>query len=570
MISNRNLFILGSILLLFFIVVSSYYSVISPPPLGTFTTDEHFIGDSGVFLLYGNPPKNLDWPALPSTFIAYIIFLIQCTLYIIEHITEVKSPIDIFNFFDFKAFYYLQHKEEFVIWERTTQLFLTSYFVFKTMQFIAYSKHKLLTIEAKSIFIILVVSSSAIWSASFLIRPEALSGSLFLYIVFKILFTEKILIKEARVFVVLYMLVCSQRFIFLFLSPFILGTLYIHLKGQKIALRTYLNYGLFMIVLMFALVPFLITDTFMVFKAFLGGILAKLNHSQMETFINLPFIFSVFKNPINILFLFLSLLGYWFMIKKYPSRIITYLFLGNIFLFLFSSLRSSELYPSHVFPVTIISNLSTGFGLLSLIQLLKGNSKWISILAFSLILVISSTQDLYITHTNISDQQKNLAQAINWIKSNINKDDKILLDLDFEGFIPKNKECLIREFKANNDEKYLVRKLSNMLKLNTSDSTHSTDIPVLVKSFASEDEKLLDFQYRVLLKYADTNITNSFNTYYLFVNNETMSHCLVQEDALKRFDQGEFHYLVTKIKLLNHIPIKSFGESFWVYENNKN
>lgn len=50
-----------------------------------------------------------------------------------------------------------------------------------------------------------------------------------------------------------------------------------------------------------------------------------------------------------------------------------------------------------------------------------------------------------------------------------------------------------------------------------------------------------------------------------------MSHCLVREDALNRFENGEYHYLISKAQLENKKPIKTFlktgGTGFWIYEN---
>lgn len=570
MYSTRSLSYVFFGILLIFITISFYYGIISPPPLITYTTDENFIGESGIFLLFGNTPRALEWAALPSTFIAYLIFLIWCGISIISQVKSLHGLTDILSVIDKNAFYYLNHREEFVIWERVIQILLVGFIIFKTIQFIIHSKHPALNDNLKTILIILCVSSDIIWVTVPLIRPEALSGSLFLLITIKILFIEKISPKIATSILILFILTVTQRLIFLFLSPFVLGGIMIHLWQQNIGWKVYFKYLSIVFLAIFAFMPFIITDTFVVLKSFLGGVFIKLNHDKMDTYFNMTYINDFLGKPLNIILSLLAVIGTWFIIKKHPSKLLIFLFLGNFIFFLFTSLKAAQLYVTHTFPLAMMGLILIGFGLAGILELIKGKSKQWVLIGFSIILIVNSLYAVAKNNADIKEQQQNLADAIAWVKS-LKNNEKIALELDFDGLIPKNKGTLMREYQANASEKYRIGKLHRLLKVPQSDTLNKFPLPIIAQSFAFEDEKLFDTQYQIALKYIDTDNRKRFDTDYFFENNSMMSHCLVREDALQRFETGEYHYLISKAQLDNKKPLKTFlktgGTGFWVYEN---
>jgi hypothetical protein len=571
MYSTRSLSFISIGILLIFVAISFYYGIFSPPPLITYTTDENFIGESGIFLLFGNTPRALEWAALPSTFIAYFIFLIWCIISLISKLSSLNGLTDILSVIDKNAFYYLNQREEFVIWERVIQIMLIGFVIFKTVQFIINSKHSALNYNLKIILTILCVCSDIIWVTVPLIRPEALSGSLFLLITVKILFSEKITPKIATIILILFILTFTQRLIFLFLSPFVLGGILIHLWKQNIDWKVYLKYLTIILLAFFAFMPFIITDTLVVLKSFLGGVFIKLNHDKMDTYFNMTYINEFMRKPLNIVLSILSIIGTWFIIRKYPSKLLISLFLGNFLFFLFTSLKAAQLYVTHTFPLSMMSIILIGFGLAGILELIKGKSKKWVLIGFSIILIVNSLYAVEKNNAEIKEQQQNLADAIAWIKS-LKNNEKIALELDFDGLIPKNKATLMREYQANASEKYRIGKLHRLLKVPQSDSLDKFTLPIIAQSFAFEDEKLFDTQYQIALKYIDTDSRKRFDTDYFFENNSMMSHCLVREDALSRFANGHYRYLISKAQLENKKPIKTFlktgGTGFWVYENN--
>ena len=569
MYSIRNLSVFSSITLLILLSISFYHGIISPPPLITFTTDENFIGESGIFLIFGMTPRALEWAALPSTLIAYLMFILWCGFSLLKNISIIHNLPDILSIFDKNAFYYLNHREEFVIWERWIQLFLVGFIIFKTIQFILNSEHSVLKPEIKFILTALCLCSDVMWVAVPLIRPEALSGSLFLFLIVRILFTDKITPRVAASLLVIFILSFTQRLIFLFFGPFVVGSILINLWPQKIHWKTYLYYLGFLILTLLALMPFIITDTFVVLKSFLGGVFTKINHDKMDSYFNMTYINNFIKEPVNLIFSTLCMIGIWFLIKLHTSKLITIIFVLNYLLILFSSLKAAQLYNTHTFPLSVMAIVMIAFGVYGILLFTREKSRKLIISVLSTILLINTVWTIQKNKDLVNAQQQNLANAIAWIKT-LKNNEQILVSLDFDGLIPKNKSSLLREYYANASEIYRLNKLSKLLKLPANDSLSKFTIPILAQSFAFEDEKLFDTQYQIALKFVDTDSTKRFDADYFFENNFNMSHCYERNDALKRFVEGKYHFIISKEQIPNAKPIKSFlqggGDNFWAYE----
>ncbi|PWK26514.1 hypothetical protein LV89_02359 [Arcicella aurantiaca] len=565
MYSIRNLSIISIIILLILLIISIYFGIVSPPPIITYTTDENFIGESGIFLFYGNTPRALEWAAIPSTFIAYFLFLVWTGYTLFTQIGTFHSLSDILTIIDKNAFYYLNHRETFVIWERYVQIFLVGFIIFKTIQFIIHCQNNSLNNQTKFMLVLVCLCADFLWLSVPIIRPEALSASIFLYILIQILFTDKITPKSAFYIIFLFFVVITQRLIYLFLSPFVFISILVMLKNEKISLKRFLNLILISVVALFALMPFIITDTLVVMKSFLGGVFIKINHDPMASFFNMSFINAFVSQPMNIFFSIFALIGIWYFYKQHQSKTLVLIFLGNFFFFMFSSLKASQLYSSHTVPMSIMALILIGYGLGNIIKL---NTNWKITLA-GLLLLTNTSYSIFKNNREIKSQQANLADAIAWIKT-LPNNEKIACELDFDGLLPKNKSCLQREFLLNASDNYRINKLNSLLKLPANDSLNKFSLPIVAQSFAFEDEKLFDTQYQIALKYYDSAVINRYDVDFFFESNKNMSHCLVQQEAFNNFAAGKYHYLVTKQNLSEYTPIKTFmksgGDSFWVYE----
>jgi hypothetical protein len=361
----------------------------------------------------------------------------------------------------------------------------------------------------------------------------------------------------------------TQRLIFLFFGPFVVGSILLQFWQQKLPFKTYLNYlGVVMLALL-AIMPFIITDTFVVLKSFLGGVFIKINHDEMGTYFNMSYINNFVKEPINLIFSIFCLIGIWFFIKLHPSKLTVIIFVVNFLLILFSSLKAAQLYNTHTFPLSIMAIVLIAFGTYGSFTWLEEKRKMPVLCILGLILLANTFWAIQKNNSSVFEQQQNLSDAIAWVKS-LNNNEKVLLSLDFDGLVAKNKDCLLREYEANANENYRMNKLSKLLKMPPSDSLSKFTLPILAQSFAFEDEKLFDTQYQIALKYVDTDRGKRFDTDYFFNNNFNMSHCYEKMEALKRFSEGKYHYVVSKEQIGSLKPIKSFlksgGDIYWAYE----
>jgi hypothetical protein len=290
----------------------------------------------------------------------------------------------------------------------------------------------------------------------------------------------------------------------------------------------------------------------------------------METFFNMDYINAFFEKPFNIILTVLSLFGTYFIFKFYHKKSIIFLFLGNLLFFLYTSLKSAQLYITHTYPMAIMFLILIGFGLVGLVSLLKESKRVFAYWAIVILLIVNTLGEIYANNSAIYSQQKNIADVISWVKST-NNNEKIALPLDFDGLLPKNKACIFREYQANASENYRFEKLLKLLKIPVSDSISKFSLPIIAQSFAFEDERLFDTQYQVELKYIDSDTEKKFDTDYYFFKTDNMSHCILKSDAMKDFNEGKYHYLVSDEKLSGFSHLKSFetagGISFWVYEN---
>ena len=74
-----------------------------------------------------------------------------------------------------------------------------------------------------------------------------------------------------------------------------------------------------------------------------------------------------------------------------------------------------------------------------------------------------------------------------------------------------------------------------------------------------------------VFSYININLNNIVHfRVIMFKNNNNMSHCYVENEALNRFKEGKYHYLISQVQMPDLKPVKSFlkggGDIFWAYE----
>ena len=553
--------LLGLVILLVFIS-----GVIIPPFHGYYTTDENFVADSGVLLWYGNTPRGLDWPASPSMLFYFMVFGIACFKSILANSGNIHGLVSVFESFDLEAYKYLWDREPYILLGRAVQILVVGYILYQTIRLIHKRNHLLLTSSLQLFLPIVLVASTITFANMPVLRPEAISGSLFILLIARLIFTDSLTTRDIITCAVLFGLILAQRLIFAFFIPFYVIAIFLLVSQHKV--KNVLFSLLIMMLSFIIFCPFIISDTLVIMKSFVGGIIAKMNDKPMGTFFNMEYLKVYFSEPINYIILILSALGIFQILKM--KKILYYVLIGNLFLFLFLVLRSSKIYDTHVLPAGVINLFLVGFGLSYIAEKGKATGQKIA-LVFTAILVFSSFSEAYAQHKRVH-ARLNMHAASEWILS-LPSGTKMLMNPEFEFYIPKTEACLLREKAQNLDTLKMIKKINFLLGNKGAAELSEKDLPVIANAFAFEDEKQYDAQYRILLKYASSEKRKMYDYDIYFDAIELASHSVQTQEAIKEFRAGKYEYMVTEYQLDGKTPVRIFnkdeGSYYYVYNNPK-
>jgi hypothetical protein len=532
-----------------------YVSVITPPFLGYFTVDENFIADSGVFLWYGATPRCLDWPATPSVLAFFIIFGVQLVYHSITHLGEFTTFIDLFESIDRVAFQYLISRQELLVVGRSVQLLLVGIFILLFIRYLFKKDHSLLNTETRFALSLIVVTSYILWFNAPVLRPEAISASIFIYLLARLLFTDSLSSRQCLFLGILFGIVLAERLLFVFVAPILLAAVYF--KAQRTPIHHTIRFFLVTLGVFILLCPFLITDPLVILKSFFGGILAKMQDKPMPTFFNEEFIKAYFMNPINYFIVLASLLGCWVLLKS--RSLFHYILVGNWLLFLFMVLRSAKIYDTHVLPAGIFTLFATALGIGYLADKVGKNRS--TVLAAVLILPIA-LHNLF-NYVNFQEQshiESNFAKAYYWINE-LPEGTRLLVHPELDFYLLKSRESLAWNLEQNRDSLKMIRKLNYIMGNKGEQAIRLETLPFVARSFAFEDERLYEIQYQLLNRYGTESELKKYTYFVLLDNTILASNSVRTEDALVDFDNGKYEYLITDILFENREPFKVFANA---------
>ncbi|MCF2444233.1 hypothetical protein L0657_09710 [Dyadobacter sp. CY345] len=538
-------------------------SVVFPPFHGYYTTDENFVADSGVLLWYGNTPRGLDWPAAPHMLFYYLTFGVSCLLATIQNIGNLTGLISVFDIFDLQAYKFLTYREPFILIGRTFQILAVGFILYRTSVILYRQNHELLIEPVKLFLPIIFITSMLVLNTSPVLRPEAISGNLFILLLARMIFSDSLTQKEIVVYSGVFGLILAERLIFAFFVPFFIGAVFLLANRKKFQNA---GFSLLMIFITFVIFcPFIITDTLVIMKSFVGGIIAKINDKPMGTFFNREYIGQFLKEPVNIVILILAALGLYAMLRT--RKILYFLLIGNTFLFLFLVLRSSLIYDTHVLPAAVVTMFLVGLGLGFVAERIN---IWGIRIAAVVMIIIATTNIVSSAKYHLRVHKRlNMHDACAWI-STLPSETRMLVNLEFEFYVPKSEQCLLREQALNNDNRKMIRKLNYLLGSKAGMEVEGKDLPIIANAFAFEDERQYDSQYKILLKYTPGEKSKVYDYDVYFEAVELASHSIKTDLAFQDFEKGKYEYLVTEKFLKDRKPIKIFdkewGVQYYVYK----
>lgn len=529
-----------------------YVSYVQPPVSGYFTTDEQFIADSGVFMLYGATPRCLDWPGIPMVLVFYALALGQCGLNLLTEATSGHlTAADAFRVIDQTTYQYLLDRTPLLSAGRGVQLLLVFGLLFGGIRIIYRARPSLLPSSMRFPLVVLLCTSFDMMAGAPVIRPEALAYALFAVASLLVLFGN---FKEgswrlpALVLGVMALLI-SQRLIFVFTFPFLLGGLLLRMgfSGRRAAGAL----GLLLLCILLTM-PFLFTDTFVVLKAFLGGMLMKVGASAQATYFNWDYIqTSVLGNP-TVWQAVLVLMGCVALWRYYPHRGVAAFLLGNLLFLTLTIFHASLIYHTHTLPIRCLAFFPLLYGLYWLFQLTKRVALVYALLA----LYVASNGYEGWTMMQASFYSNPVWQVVAYLKT-LPDTRRVLLDPIFDNVAPRSQKTLTRELAAIQDLKLTQLKYSRQL-----GGGVSTDIPVALTTTLSEDERLALLQRQILLRYTPAG---RFPDSYIYTDAPGFVNYFGDKATLiDGFKKGTYDYLITYEPMPDRQPERIFrSPAFW-------
>ena len=332
-----------------------FVTFIYPPDGGYFTTDEQFIADSGVFMVYGATPRCLDWPGIPMVLVFYLLGLGQSALNIIGAAGHGGlSAVGVFGIIDQTTNAYLLDRIPLIRAGRLVQILLVFGLLIGTVRTIYRADSaRLPPVMRLPLAIILCLQYDClVWPPA--IRPEGLAYALFVCLSVQLLFGEQAQRGWRLTVLILTALLLSQRLLFVFTMPFILGTLLVRV-GPNWRQAVRIVGGLLVCLLL--TMPFLWTDTLVLLKSFFGGLLMKVNGGTQASFFNWGYVQTMVLPAPTAWLPLLTVLGgvaFW---RFYPSKLTAGLLVGTLALLTVSIFHSSVIYITHTLPLRAMSVL---------------------------------------------------------------------------------------------------------------------------------------------------------------------------------------------------------------------
>lgn len=534
-----------------------WVSFVQPPDGGYFTTDEQFIADSGVFMLFGATPRCLDWPGIPMVLVFYLLALGQCLINLVgAAISGGLSAVGVFEVVDKTAYAYLLDRVPLIVAGRLVQILWVGGLLFWCVRIIYRASATLLPPVLRLPLIVIIALQYDVLTSTPVLRPEGLSYALFAVASLLILFgtfPARSWKQPATVLFIIALLV-SNRLLFVFTFPFLLGGLLLRLgwSWQRAV-------GLLGTLLVFLLLtmPFLWTDSFVLLKAFAGGMLMKVSGAQ-TSFFNWGYVQSMVLPAPTVWQLLLMPVGAVAFWKWYPNRGIAALLIGNLLLLTISIFHSSTIYITHTLPLRTMGLFLLAYAAFGLYQFTQ--RRWV-MYGLAALLALSHLAESVLLEADLL-RPSTFWQTADFLKT-LPANTPVLIESEFDNITPRSRHTLMREMEAIQNQALTQVKYDRQF-----GGKISTTLPVALRTSLSEDDRLAVLQRQIQAQY--TPLNKYVDLYYFSPNTGFINYFVEQNPAFADFVKGRYTYLITH-EILPYRPVAAFDKpshsgSYYIYK----
>jgi hypothetical protein len=534
-----------------------WISFVQPPDRGYFTTDEQFIADSGVFMLYGATPRCLDWPGIPMVLVFYLLALGQCAINLVGAAASGGlSAVGVFEVVDKTAYVYLLDRVPLIVAGRLVQILLVGGLLVWCVRIIHRANSSLLPPVLQLPLIVVLCLHYDILTSTPVIRPEGLAYALFAVASLLILFGEfpaRSWRLPATVLLLIALLI-SHRLLFVFTFPFLLGGLLLRMGWSW---QRALSLVGTLLVFMLLTMPFLWTDTFVLLKAFAGGMLMKVSGTQ-TSFFNWDYITSmVLPAPTvwQLVLLPIGALAFW---RWYPHKGVAALLIGNLLLLTISIFHSSTIYITHTLPLRTMGLFLLAYAGYGLYQVTK--RRW-TLYGLATLLAVSQIAESILLEADLL-RPSTFWQVADFLKK-LPANTPVLIEADFDNVTPRSQKALLRELRAIEDQTLTQVKYDRQF-----GGKISTTIPIALHTSLAEDDRLAVLQRQVQAQYTPPNTYVDLS--YFSPNAGFVNYFVDQKTSFADFATGRYTYLITH-EQLPYTKVASFDQpshsgAYYVYK----
>ena len=512
---------------------SLWISFVQPPDGGYFTTDEQFIADSGVFMLYGATPRCLDWPGIPMVLVFYLLALGQVVINLIAAAAAGPlSAVGVFGVVDQTAYTYLLDRVPLIVAGRLVQILLVAGLLVWCVRIIHRAVPTLLPPALRlPLVAIICLQYDALTNPS-VIRPEGLGYALFAVASLLILFGgfPARSWRQPAVVVLLIALLISHRLLFMFTFPFLLGGLLFRM-GFTVR-RTLAVLGTLVLAVLLTM-PFIWTDSFVLLKAFAGGMLMKVAGTQ-TSFFNWDYIRTmVLPAPTvwQVLLLPIGAVAFW---RWYPNRGVALLLIGNLLLLTVSIFHSSTIYITHTLPLRTLSLLLLAYAAWGLYQV--SGRRWL-LYGVTAAIALANVAESLLLETDLL-RTSTFWQAAEFLKT-LTANTPVLIESDFDNITPRSRQTLLRELQAIQDQSLTQKKYNRQF-----GGDVGTSLPVALRTSLSEDDRLAILQRQIQAQYTPPN--RYVDLTYMAPTTGYINYFVEQKSGIDDFLAGRYTYLITR------------------------
>ena len=525
----------------------------SLPPNGLYNVDEKTLTDSAMYLLGGQSPVILEWPAGFSLLLLYLLYFLKALFCLLPSLLTEPGTPTLFHGFAFEIYRYNIDPWANIRLARGVFAILS---LLPMLGVFLAGKHK----DQPFLFLLLL---SALFSPYWTIQswsalPDSLTTGLWFFLIadYALRFQGK-----PRDFIrmsVLYGLILSAKLTYLAFLPVFLFIPFLHSPGIKQGTR---RMGLMLACLTTTFLifcPFLLTDTLMLLKGFVGNFLSKTQGgtgSWQSLFLtHLPGLtgwFLLAGVPLGLYFG-----GQFLGAKKHL------LLIAACCLLILPAGNAHHVYSRYVLPLLPFLCIWAAIGYSRLLTdtRIPRRVQIIGLILSGLLILLPGIYHI-LGDYRLLHQPTNRQACVQWVLDNLSAHTSLSANAELQDHLLPDSVALERIISMNTDPERIAHRRTQSLELAGIPSSPSLIHNPLLIAVSDDEEAQAVFKSRISLGFEDGSRGKRFDLYYhhKFCDYYQLQvECL--PEAIREFHEGGTQWFIGPEEVEGIVPAQVFDK----------